>query len=654
MAFAFSLDLQFVCRPHFSFRSSAPLPSLLPLRRRRDLFGLDSGRPSPDYLRGSLYVRAGLSPHLPDFEATEGLARELFGRVEGLLYTIADAAVSSSDVVEKSSKQSDDWLTGITNYLETVLKVLKDGLSSLHVPYSYGFAIILLTILVKAATFPLTKKQVESALAMRALQPQIKAIQQRYTGDQLAISLKVLFHHLIFEDKSDWQSGGLVGNLILENTCKMGMAYVVIVKRFGYGNWERIQLETARLYKLAGINPLAGCLPTLLTIPVWIGLYRALSNVANEGLLTEGFFWIPSLSGPTTIAARQSGSGISWLFPFVDGHPPLGWSDTFAYLVLPVLLVISQYISSQIMQSSQVNDPSQQNAQAVTKFLPLLIGYFALSVPSGLSLYWLAIIIAFHPLLSINTVIAAALLRNGSPKPYACGSLAHMEAPLGKPDLLKVSSLFHMLVGQIWLQKLGGAKNPVQDYINITTRDDSSTRQKTISTAQKTVSDVGADLSNPSQGQQNEITGGLRPGERFKQIKEEEARRRKQREEAKKRALEATEHSDIAIKQISLEATSIETSDEPIENADIQVLKKEKEVHLSVTENGGLNSKTRMSNEDNIGTGNVIKVRFVVACFLSLLYLSTKVLSDLTFDLQASPRQKHVGSNSFDLETASG
>ncbi|XP_042378218.1 ALBINO3-like protein 1, chloroplastic [Zingiber officinale] len=505
MAFAFSLDLQFVSRPHFSFRSSAPSPSLLPLRRRRDLFGLDSGRPSPDYLRGSLYVRAGLSPHLPDFEATEGLARELFGRVEGLLYTIADAAVSSSDVVEKSSKQSDDWLTGITNYLETVLKVLKDGLSSLHVPYSYGFAIILLTILVKAATFPLTKKQVESALAMRALQPQIKAIQQRYTGDQ-----------------------------------------------------ERIQLETARLYKLAGINPLAGCLPTLLTIPVWIGLYRALSNVANEGLLTEGFFWIPSLSGPTTIAARQSGSGISWLFPFVDGHPPLGWSDTFAYLVLPVLLVISQYISSQIMQSSQVNDPSQQNAQAVTKFLPLLIGYFALSVPSGLSLYWLT-----------NNILSTAQ--------------------------------------QIWLQKLGGAKNPVQDYINITTRDDSSTRQKTISTAQKTVSDVGADFSNPSQGQQNEITGGLRPGERFKQIKEEEARRRKQREEAKKRALEATEHSDIAIKQISLEATSIETSDEPIENADIQVLKKEKEVHLSVTENGGLNSKTRMSNEDNIGTGNVIK-----------------------------------------------
>jgi YidC/Oxa1 family membrane protein insertase len=151
---------------------------------------------------------------------------------------------------------------------------------------------------------------------------------------------------------------------------------------------ERIQLETARLYKQAGVNPLAGCLPTLATLPVWIGLYRALSNVANDGLLTEGFFWIPSLAGPTTIAARQNGSGVSWLFPFVDGAPPLGWSDTAAYLVLPVLLIVSQYISMQLMQPPQSADPSQKNTQLILKFLPLMIGYFSLSVPSGLSLYW--------------------------------------------------------------------------------------------------------------------------------------------------------------------------------------------------------------------------------------------------------------------------
>jgi YidC/Oxa1 family membrane protein insertase len=108
-----------------------------------------------------------------------------------------------------------------------------------------------------------------------------------------------------------------------------------------------------------------------------------------KGLFTEGFFWIPSLGGPTTIAARQSGSGVSWLFPFVDGHPPLGWYDTAAYLVLPVLLVVSQYVSMELMKPPQTEDPNQKNTLLVLKFLPLMIGYFSLSVPSGLSIYWL-------------------------------------------------------------------------------------------------------------------------------------------------------------------------------------------------------------------------------------------------------------------------
>ncbi|KAI5084324.1 hypothetical protein GOP47_0000493 [Adiantum capillus-veneris] len=276
------------------------------------------------------------SPHCAAVETAAGM-RDCASPNQPLHLLNADAAVSTdASVADTVQTTNRDWLSGLTDGLEGILKVLKDGLQALHVPYSYGFAIILLTICVKAATFPLSKKQVESSMSMQNLSPKIKAIQQRYAGNQ-----------------------------------------------------EQIQLETARLYKQAGVNPLAGCLPTLATIPVWIGLYRALSNVANEGLLTEGFFWIPSLAGPTTIAARQSGSGISWLFPFVDGAPPLGWSDTIAYLVLPLLLIISQYVSMQLMQPPQSDDPSQKNTQAILKFLPLMIGYFALSVPSGLSLYWL-------------------------------------------------------------------------------------------------------------------------------------------------------------------------------------------------------------------------------------------------------------------------
>ncbi|MFS7986835.1 putative membrane insertase YidC/ALB3/OXA1/COX18, membrane insertase YidC/Oxa1 [Helianthus anomalus] len=328
---------------------------------------------------------------------------EIASRAESFMYTLADAAVAvdaagtgSGESAVTTVQKSGGWFGFISDAMEVVLKVLKDGLSAVHVPYSYGFAIILLTVIVKLATLPLTKQQVESTLAMQNLQPKLKAIQQRYAGNQ-----------------------------------------------------ERIQLETSRLYRQAGVNPLAGCLPTLATIPVWIGLYQALSNVANEGLLTEGFFWIPSLGGPTTIAARQSGSGISWLFPFVDGHPPLGWHDTAAYLVLPVLLVLSQYVSMEIMKPPQTDDPTQKNTLLVFKFLPLMIGYFSLSVPSGLSIYWFT-----------NNVLSTAQ--------------------------------------QVWLRKLGGAKPVVNENAS---------------------GIISAGRAKRSSSQPSE------PGDRFKQLKDEEKRR---------------------------------------------------------------------------------------------------------------------------------
>lgn len=57
----------------------------------------------------------------------------------------------------------------------------------------------------------------------------------------------------------------------------------------------------------------AGCLPTLATIPVFIALYRALSKAADDGLLTDGFFWIPSLGGPTSLAMRTAVRGTACL-----------------------------------------------------------------------------------------------------------------------------------------------------------------------------------------------------------------------------------------------------------------------------------------------------------------------------------------------------
>lgn len=182
-------------------------------------------------------------------------------------------------------------------------------LDGLHVPYSYGWSIIALTAGIKLLTFPLTKQQVESSLAMQNLKPEIDKIKEKYGDDKDAVSR-----------------------------------------------------ETSALYKKADVNPLAGCLPSVATIPVFIGLYRSLTSVANEGALDnqvsvpkwlvmllllqrlyrlftlverclQGFYWIPSLAGPTTLAAQKAGAGTAWLFPFVDGAPPIGWELASHYLV---------------------------------------------------------------------------------------------------------------------------------------------------------------------------------------------------------------------------------------------------------------------------------------------------------------------------------
>ncbi|KAK2443536.1 hypothetical protein P8452_21744 [Trifolium repens] len=369
---------------------------ILPLRHHSHAFSPSTKR----FLRGSLSVaRFGFQPgFIPEPDDAHFAIKELFNRAEDTVVTTAIA----------TAKQDNDLLSLITNFVETVLKVLKFGLSTLHVPNAYGFAIVMLAVLVNAAIFPLTRKQVESDMAMQSLNPQLEAIVKQYSGNSKK-SIKQNVEDL-----------------------------------------ERLKLETDRLYKLANFDPLSGFLPVLLTTPVWIGLYQAFSKMADGGPLSEGFFWIPSLSGPTTIAARQNGNGISWLFPFVDGHPLLGWPDTLAYLVLPVLLVVSRYISLQIIPSSEgqpvytkdlknwplgksltfvikVDTPkvkkSSKKAFDVNVLLSLMVGCFALLVPSGLSLYWFTDNI-------LNTL------------------------------------------QQIWLQKLGGAKNPLGQVLDDDVKND--------------------------------------------------------------------------------------------------------------------------------------------------------------------------------------
>lgn len=77
----------------------------------------------------------------------------------------------------------------------------------------------------------------------------------------------------------------------------------------------------------------AGCLPSLATIPVFIGLYNSLTNVANSGRLdSQGFFWLPSLAGPTSLAARQAGQACCIVCVSVHHLTPLNARTDLAVL----------------------------------------------------------------------------------------------------------------------------------------------------------------------------------------------------------------------------------------------------------------------------------------------------------------------------------
>jgi YidC/Oxa1 family membrane protein insertase len=141
---------------------------------------------------------------------------------------------------------------------------------------------------------------------------------------------------------------------------------------------------TALLYQETEVNPLAGCLPALVQIPVFIALYRSFLNLASKGVIDEPFLWFPNLEGPT-FGARST----DWITAGWQGQvPSLGWHDTIAYLTIPLLLFIAQSVSLRVLTPPS-DDPAVQKSQQILKYLPLMISYFSLSVPAGLGVYWI-------------------------------------------------------------------------------------------------------------------------------------------------------------------------------------------------------------------------------------------------------------------------
>lgn len=173
--------------------------------------------------------------------------------------------------------------------------------------------------------------------------------------------------------------------------------YIAEIKKKFKDNQDAQNRAVAKLYEDANQNPLSGCLMSFAQLPVFLGLYRGVRYLALEGELDEKFLWIPSLAGPVS---PPNFRGLDWLLDgwttSVDGvpTPPMGWEATLPFLIMPVILVVLQSVTMRILQppvdDSLSNEEKEQmeSTQNVIKFLPLLIGFFSLQVPAGLTIYW--------------------------------------------------------------------------------------------------------------------------------------------------------------------------------------------------------------------------------------------------------------------------
>ncbi|MCE9843685.1 membrane protein insertase YidC [Vibrio alginolyticus] len=187
------------------------------------------------------------------------------------------------------------WLWFIAKPLHMLLSFIQSFVGN------WGVAIICLTFIVRGAMYPLTKAQYTSMAKMRMLQPKLQAMRERIGDDR-----------------------------------------------------QRMSQEMMELYKKEKVNPLGGCLPLILQMPIFIALYWALMESVE--LRHSPFFgWIHDLSAQDP------------------------------YYILPLLMGASMFLI-QKMSPTTVTDPMQQKIMA---FMPVMFTFFFLFFPSGLVLYWL-------------------------------------------------------------------------------------------------------------------------------------------------------------------------------------------------------------------------------------------------------------------------
>lgn len=187
---------------------------------------------------------------------------------------------------------------------------LQSGVSSIfpNPNVSYGITIILLTILIRILLFPLNVKQIKSTVKMSEIQPEMKKIQDKYKNDP-----------------------------------------------------QKSQQEIMKLYKEHGVNPLGGCLPMLIQMPILFALFYVFNNLTfMSGSMTEpaGFLWLNSLAKPDP------------------------------YFILPILSTVTTYISSKMMQPSNGDSAQAKQTSTMNSVMAIVFGFMSIKFRSALVLYW--------------------------------------------------------------------------------------------------------------------------------------------------------------------------------------------------------------------------------------------------------------------------
>src|SRR5574341_509925 len=201
--------------------------------------------------------------------------------------------------------------------------------------HSIILAILVLTIIIRLITLPLTLQSQKSMQATQRIQPKIEELRKKYKDDP-----------------------------------------------------ETLNREMMEIYKREGVNPVGGCLPMLIQFPILIGLYQAITRALAASpidlLRLSGHVYDPA---PAFLAFLPSAHD---LIPLNNHFFWLNLAQPDQFYVLPVLVVITTFLQNKLMTPPASGDSAQAAMGRQMQFMmPLMIGWFSLNFPSGLSVYWI-------------------------------------------------------------------------------------------------------------------------------------------------------------------------------------------------------------------------------------------------------------------------